>query len=57
MKNFVVENIKNHEENVRRSNDIADVIRNKVTDLIGKIKQEETKLLHNVQEFSKTEQR
>jgi len=57
MKNFVVENIKNHEENVRRSNDIADVIRAKVTDLIGKIKQEEKKLLHNVQEFSNTEQR
>jgi len=57
MKNFVVENIKNHEENVRRSKDIADVIRNKVTDLIGKIKQEEKKLLHNVQEFSNTEQR
>jgi hypothetical protein len=57
MKNFAVENIKNHEENVRRSNDIADVIRAKVTDLIAKIKQEEKKLLHNVQEFSNTEQR
>lgn len=51
------ENIKNHEENVRRSNDIATIIRNKVTDLIEKIKQEESKLLHNVQEFSNSEQR
>ncbi|CAF1503942.1 unnamed protein product [Adineta steineri] len=51
------ENIKNHEDNVRRSKDIANVIRNKVTDLIEKIKQEETKLLHNVQEFSNSEQR
>lgn len=42
---------------MRRSNDIANVIRNKVADLIEKIKQEETKLLHNVQEFSKAEQR
>ncbi|CAF3698261.1 unnamed protein product [Rotaria sordida] len=52
-----VENIKNHEENVCRSDDIANVIRNKVADLIEKIKQEETKLLHNVQEFSKAEQK
>lgn len=51
------ENIKNHEENVRRSNEIANVIRHKVTDLIEKIKKEEAKLLVNVQEFSNAEQR
>jgi 23S rRNA G2445 N2-methylase RlmL len=54
---FSVENIKNHEENVRRSNDIANTIRDKVADLIEKIKQEETKLLNNVQQFSASEQR
>ena len=54
---IIVENIKNHEENVRRSEDIANVIREKVADLIAKIKQEEIKLLHNVEEFSNTEQR
>ncbi len=52
-----VENIKNHEENVRCSNDIANIIRNKVADLIEKIKQEEIKLLNNVQEFNNAEQR
>lgn len=52
-----MENIKNHEENVRRSADITELIRNKVTDLIEKIKQEEEKLLHNVQEFGNAEQR
>lgn len=51
------ENIKNHQENVRRSNEIANVIRSKVTDLIEKIKKEEAKLLNNVQEFSNSEQR
>ncbi|CAF1498579.1 unnamed protein product, partial [Adineta ricciae] len=51
------ENIKNHEENVRRSDEIADVIRNKVATLIEKIKQEETKLIHNVEEFRNAEQR
>ena len=51
------ENIKNHQENVRRSHEIANTIRNKVADLIEKIKKEETKLLNNVQEFSNAEQR
>ena len=54
---FLVENIKNHEENVLRSNEIAQLIRDKVTDLIEKIKQEEAKLLHNVQEFGNSEER
>ena len=54
---IVAENIKNHEENVRRSDEIADVIRNKVATLIEKIKQEETKLIHNVEEFRNAEQR
>jgi hypothetical protein len=49
--------MKNHEENVHRSNEIAKIIRNKVTDLVEKIKQEEEKLLHHVQEFQNTEQR
>lgn len=53
----LVENIKNHEENVQRSHDIAQLIRDKVTDLIERIRQEETKLLHNVQEFGNSEQR
>ena len=54
---FLVENIKNHEENVRNSNEIANTIRKKVTDLIERIKQEEKKLLNNVQEFGNAEQR
>ena len=54
---YLVENIRNHEENVLRSKDIGNVIRNKVTDLIDKIKQEEKKLLHNVEEFGNAEQR
>ncbi len=52
-----VENIKNHEENVRHSNDIANIIREKVIELIEKIKQEEKKLIHNIQEFNNTERR
>lgn len=52
-----MENIKNHEENVRNSNEIANIIRKKVTDLIERIKQEEAKLLNNVQEFGNAEQR
>lgn len=54
---YSVENIRNHEENVRHSNDIEHLIRNKVTELIEKIKQEEKKLLENVKEFNKTELR
>ncbi len=54
---FLVENIKNHEENVRQSNDIANTIREKVIELIDKIKQEEKKLIHNIQEFNNTERR
>lgn len=52
-----MENIRNHEENIRHANDIGDIIRNKVKDLIEKIKQDEKKLLENVQEFNQTEQR
>ena len=54
---FEVENIKIHEENVRHSNDIGNTIREKVIELIEKIKQEEKKLLFNVQEFNNTERR
>lgn len=54
---ILVRNIKRHEENILHSADIANTIRQKVTELIDKIKQEENKLLHNVQEFSETEQK
>ncbi|CAF1347266.1 unnamed protein product [Rotaria sordida] len=52
-----VENIKNHEENINHSTDMVNTIRYKVNELIDKIKQEEKKLLHSIQEFNNTEQR
>ncbi|CAF1093594.1 unnamed protein product [Adineta steineri] len=51
-----VENIKIHEENVRHSNEIIHTIKDKVTELIDRIKQEENKLLDIVNEFHSTEQ-
>ncbi|CAF4374347.1 unnamed protein product [Rotaria sp. Silwood2] len=52
-----VENIKNHEENIHQTTDIANTIRFKVNELINKIKQEEKKLLQSIQEFNNTEQK
>lgn len=51
------ENVKNLEENVRHSNEIAKTIRGKVADLIALIKEEEKKLLQQVEEFQTAEQR
>ena len=50
-----VENIKIHEENTRQSNEIIRTIREKVNGLISKIKQEESKLIQNAQEFHNSE--
>jgi hypothetical protein len=52
-----VENLKKHEENVRHSNEIGNTIRDKVNEIITKIKQEEKKLIDNIYEFNNTEQR
>ena len=46
-----------HQANVRHSNEIANTIREKVAELIGKIKEEERKLLGNIQEFNDNERR
>lgn len=46
-----------HQTNVRHSNEIANTIREKVSELIGKIKEEERKLLENIQEFNDNERR
>ena len=53
----VVRNIETHQTNVHHSNEIVNVIREKVNELIGKIKEEEKKLLENVQEFTNSERR
>ncbi|CAF3457870.1 unnamed protein product [Rotaria sp. Silwood1] len=52
-----VENIKNHEENIHQSTNIVSIICVKVNELIDKIKREEKKLLHSIQEFNNNEQR
>ncbi len=52
-----MENLKKHEENVRHSNEIGNTIRDKVNEIITKIKQEEKKLIDNIYEFNNTEQR
>jgi hypothetical protein len=58
MKKFIlVQNLKQHEENVRHSNEIGKTIRAKVSEMISEIKQEEKKLIDNIQEFNNTEQR
>ena len=54
---ILVENLKKHEENVRHSNEIGNTIRDKVNDIITKIKQEEKKLIDNIYEFNNTEQK
>jgi len=54
---FLEENIRSHEENVRQSDSIANLVREKVTKLIEKIKDEEKKLLCNIHEFNNTERR
>ena len=51
------DSMQNHRDNVRQSNEIATSIREKVTDLIDRIKDEERKLLRNVEEFQTVEQR
>lgn len=43
-----MENIDHHQANVHQSNEIANLIRGKVNELIGKIKEEERKLLENI---------
>lgn len=53
----VVANIENHQLNVRHSNEIVNIIREKVIGLITKIKEEERKLLENIQEFTNSERR
>lgn len=51
------ETLRTHQDNVRQSNEIGKRIREKVSDLIERIRDEERKLLQSVEEFRTIEQK